>query len=91
MNAGLKKGRERYMKLLKEGKIKKLNPLDKARENPTSLRKAVNAKCYNCCGGDNWINRTRYCNMFNCPLWSVRPYSKGITKEQCSCWAETGV
>lgn len=67
----------------------KRNPLEQWRDNPTSLRKSINAKCYECNGEENPTNRAKYCNIFDCPLWNVRPYSKGISKEQCEKWNES--
>lgn len=54
-------------------------PLDVIREKPSSLRAAVNAKCYDCEGGDadpcvQW--RIGNCVMDECPLFNVRPYQK---------------
>ena len=51
-------------------------PLQVAAENPTSLRKAINAKCYDCNGGEQWVQRTRECPVKSCPLWNVRPHQK---------------
>lgn len=60
------------------GKTK--NPVEKAKENPNSLRFAINAKCYECEGGDTDPNvRWRIGNCVcedTCPLWNVRPYQK---------------
>ena len=63
--------------------IKRRNPREIWEEDKTSIRKSVNAKCFDCNGEELYKNRTRYCQMFDCPLWNVRPYSKGITKEDC--------
>ena len=84
----LKKAIERRLEKSKRGELRILIPVEKAKQNPTSLRCAINAKCYECNGGENWKNRTRYCQIFDCPLWPVRPYGKGITKEQCEAWRE---
>lgn len=57
--------------------IKRKNAIEKAKENPTSLRKAINAKCFDCmCGSCNHgITRLiRECNVSGCPLHPVRPY-----------------
>jgi len=64
-------------------RAKKQNPLEKLKKNPYSLRLAINAKCYECNGRENWTKRTKYCQVFDCPLWHVRPHSKGITKNDC--------
>lgn len=61
----------------------KQSPREKLEKSPTSLRIAINAMCYDCNGEENWVNRTRYCSIFKCPLWHVRPHSKNITEQQC--------
>lgn len=53
------------------------NPIEKAKENPESLRCAINAKCFECVGMDGDVNfrdTIRTCTSFNCPLYPVRPY-----------------
>lgn len=50
------------------------NPEEKSNDNPTSLRLAINAKCYDCNGKENWVKRTRECNISSCSLWKVRPF-----------------
>jgi hypothetical protein len=56
------------------------NPIEKAADNPTSLRLAVNAKCYDCIGQDadpHWQRRVGTCGCTTCPLHAVRPYQRG--------------
>ncbi len=53
-----------------------------------SLRKSINAKCFDCCGEELYRNRIKFCNIIDCELWHVRPYSKGITKDQCLEYTE---
>ena len=53
------------------------DPMIKLRENPKSLRAAINAKCWDCQGCDSdpaprW--RIGNCVMGDCPLYFVRPY-----------------
>ena len=91
MNENAQKGLEEYRRKLKAGLIVKKNPLEKAICNPGSLRKAVDAKCWDCCGAENWRNRTRFCAIFECGLWNVRPGGKGVNKEQCRAWKEPSV
>jgi hypothetical protein len=58
----------------------RLDPMEKARRKPTSLRLAVNAKCADCVGwhGDPGARgRIRDCSCTKCPLHPVRPYQKG--------------
>lgn len=52
-------------------------------KNKTSIRKSVNAKCYDCVCGEQHAKRIRFCCIFKCPLWYVRPYRKGITQDMC--------
>lgn len=65
--------------------IERLSPIEKARKNPTSLRLAVNGKCWDCIGGDsedpNPRARIRDCGVTHCPLYSVRPFqgAKGVS------------
>ena len=53
------------------------DPIARAKRNPTSLRAAVNAMCWDCQGRDadpapRW--RIGNCLCPDCPLYSVRPY-----------------
>ena len=53
------------------------NPIEKANENPQSLRCAINAKCYECVGMDddpNFRDSIRACAGYSCPLYAHRPY-----------------
>jgi len=69
----------------------KKNPKQVWELEKTSMRKAINANCYDCIGAENHIKRIRFCNIINCPFWLLRPYSKGITQEQCLQWVEDPV
>ena len=81
--------RERQQAMRESGVvIKHKTPKESLALNPTSLRKAVNGMCYDCNGEELYVQRTRYCNIFSCPLWHVRPYGKKITKEQCKAYTE---
>jgi hypothetical protein len=62
---------------------KVLNPIEKSDNNPTSVRKAVDAHCYVCNCMENWVSRTKYCQIFDCPLWKIRKNGKGVTREMC--------
>lgn len=79
---------ERLKRARESASGKKLNPRERWEKKPTSLRVSVNAKCYECCGEEGYIRRIRYCQIFDCPLWYVRPYSKGISKEECTDYNE---
>jgi hypothetical protein len=56
----------------------RLDPMARAATNPTSLRLAINGKCWDCQGGnaDPGVNqRIRDCTSEKtCSLWPVRPY-----------------
>lgn len=55
------------------------DPVEIARANPTSLRAAINGKCWECQGGDadpGPRRRIRECEIPSCPLYPVRPYQK---------------
>ena len=64
-----------YQRKVKSGEIernKPLNPIEKAKTKPNSLRFAINAKCYDCtCGQKTEIKK---CTASDCPLFNVRPY-----------------
>lgn len=53
------------------------NPLEKLADMPTSLRRAITAKCYQCEGEDadpGVKRRIGTCEVRDCALWTVRPY-----------------
>lgn len=59
------------------GLQKHKTPIEKAQDKPTSLRLAINAKCFDCvgCGFDpNPQNEIRNCQIKYCSLWNLRPY-----------------
>lgn len=73
----LDKARERQRELRAAGQLRVLDPLEKAAANPTSLRAAVNGKCFDCQGGaadPGWRERIGSCDVKSCPLNAVRPY-----------------
>ncbi len=75
VNLKLKQGAEDYRQKLKLGLVtspKPLDPIQKAKENPKSLRMAINAKCFDCCCYQK--PEVRYCTAVNCPLYNVRPW-----------------
>lgn len=76
-NTDTRKARQQLEAMRKEGQARRMNPIQKARENQKSLRLAVNAKCFDCQGldhdpGVHW--RIGNCECPDCPLWPVRPY-----------------
>ena len=58
--------------------LKKIKtPIENAKDKPTSLRLAINAKCFDCigCGFDpKPAEAIRSCEIEDCSLWLVRPY-----------------
>ena len=70
----LKKMRAKRAENIRLG-IKPLNPIEKAKQNPNSMRFAINAQCYDCMGKEaGWRNEVRNCPSSECPLYGLRPY-----------------
>ena len=74
----LQRAQARMRELREQGYTpERLTPIERARKNPTSLRLAVTAKCYECLGGEDAKNirrEIRECTATKCPLYPVRPY-----------------
>ena len=71
----LDKARQKKKEMLEAGiKLEQLNPIEKAKQNPSSMRLAVNAKCWDC--SCEQIKEVRLCTVAECPLFPVRPYQK---------------
>jgi hypothetical protein len=76
-----------YREKLAAGEItrgERKDPIQKLATNPKSLRLSVNAKCYDCEGGDadpGVRARIGGCKVTTCGLWAVRPYQKGDSDE----------
>ncbi len=57
-----------------------LNPIERAKKYPTSLRKAITGKCWDCCGAgaDGWKHTRETISLCTasdtCTLWPLRPY-----------------
>jgi hypothetical protein len=80
MNDAIKKAHERRLQMKAEGvEVERLDPIEKAKRNPTSRRLAINAKCWGCSCGQRV--EIRECTVTACPLWNFRPYQ---TKEENS-------
>lgn len=60
--------------------VVRLDPIEKAKANPKSLRAAVNGKCWDCCCGQR--KEIRECHITACPLWNVRPYQSGADDDE---------
>lgn len=59
--------------------VERLDPIEKARRRPTSLRLAITAKCWDCQGGNSDPNprgRIGSCEVTKCPLHPVRPWQR---------------
>ena len=59
------------------------NPIEKALQNPKSLRAAINAECFDCQGQDSdpapkW--RIGNCEISDCPLYTLRPYQDNLSR-----------
>lgn len=70
-------GLEAYNEKVKAGQVeraKTLDPIEKARQNPKSLRAAINGKCYDCCCGNR--AEVSRCQITDCTLHPVRPWQR---------------
>jgi len=68
---------EEYNRKIRSGEIqrsKQLNPIEKLKTKPNSLRFAVNAKCFDCTCQQKL--EIKFCEAFDCPLFNVRPYQE---------------
>jgi hypothetical protein len=80
MSEGLTKARLRLAEIKAAGqKVVRLDPVEKAKREPGSLRLALNAKCWDCAGaGADGVGFTmttiRECSVRSCPLHCQRPY-----------------
>jgi len=64
-----------YREKVKSGEIiptKALNPEEKAKQNPTSMKYAIRAKCWDCACGQK--EEIRLCPITDCSLYNFRPY-----------------
>ena len=80
VNLKLRQGAKEYRQKLKLGLIekpKRLDPIEKAKQNPNSLRFAINAMCYDCCCFQK--REVKYCTAVNCPLHQHRPWQPRTT------------
>lgn len=85
----LNKAREARKKLKEEGvEVSIKNLYERWEGDKSSLRRSVDAKCFDCVSGELPRKRIKFCNIIDCPLWLVRPYGKGITIEECNAYIE---
>ena len=69
-----------YLSKLSAGEIQPLKPDEKARQNPRSMRLAINAKCWDCtCQQKREVTR---CVMVDCSLWKLRPWQNDEINEK---------
>ncbi len=79
-SAPLERARQRQAEMRAAGvPVQRRNPIEKANANPTNLRAAIDAKCFDCEGGDadpciQW--RIGNCVCPDCPLYPVRPHQR---------------
>jgi len=81
LNLKLRQGADEYRQKLKLGLVEKrkpLDPIEKAKQNPKSLRFGINAKCYDCCCFQK--PEVRLCTAVNCPLHNLRPWQPKVEK-----------
>ena len=76
MNEQAKIALQEYREKVASGEIEvvRLNPIEKAKNNPKSLRLAIDAQCFDCMGRTGSTNDIRECTAKDCPLYPVRPY-----------------
>ncbi len=81
VNLKLRQGADEYRQKLKLGLVEKpkpLDPIEKAIQNPKSLRYAINAKCFDCCCFQK--PDVRFCTAVDCPLHHLRPWQPKVVK-----------
>lgn len=72
-----------YREKLQNGQIKRSppkDPIQKAKENPRSLRLAINAKCFDCCCEQR--AEVTHCTAVGCPLYLLRPWQLKNKKDK---------
>ena len=72
LNLKSEQGLKQYQENLKLGVVEKVDPIEKAKQNPKSLRAAINAMCYDCCC--NQKPEVKFCTAVDCPLHTLRPW-----------------
>ena len=76
MNEQAMKGLAEYREKVASGEIEvvRLNPIERSNANPTSLRLAIDAQCFDCMGRTGSTSDIRDCTAKDCPLYKVRKY-----------------
>lgn len=91
----LQEGLRQYQEKVASGEIERTetthNWIVRAKRNPSSLKTAIGAKCFECYGGSEellpdpgWKRKIATCTAPDCPLYPHRPYqgkSDGGDKE----------
>ena len=80
----MQKAREAAALARQSKPLERLTPIQRAARNPSSLRMAITAKCFDCSGRGNdpcWRQRIRECPCPSCPLYPVRPYQQREASE----------
>ena len=76
--SSLERAQQKNREMREEGMgPERFDPIEKARRNPTSLRLAINAHCWDCISASHHPNprpAIRDCGIVRCPLHPVRPY-----------------
>ena len=76
----LEKAKQRVKEMRENGTYRSnIDPIEKLSRHPTSLRRAIDAKCFDCEGRNadpNVKKRIGTCPITSCPLWNVRPYQR---------------
>lgn len=71
----MEKARLAKQKLKEAGhKSVRVSVMDRWANDKSSLRKSIDAKCYDCSCGQ--FEEVRFCTVKTCPLWFVRPYQE---------------
>ncbi len=64
-----------YQRKIQSGEIERtapVDPIEKSRQNPRSLRAVINGKCYDCTCGSR--TEVKLCEITTCTLHGVRPW-----------------
>lgn len=72
MNEQAKNALTKWREENKGVKVKVLDPIEKAKQNPKSKVLAIRAYCFDCCGGVK--AEVTLCPSNNCALWLHRPW-----------------
>jgi len=81
----LKKARAACAKMRLDKEVKYLDPIEKSKLDPRSLRKASAAKCWDCIGRGYDPNPRREiacCPSVDCPLHHQRPYQNLLNRKK---------